>query len=343
MAYLAKSLVTRKSKIFKKQGSALLLTVLTLAFLLVLLSGLSLDRHLRYWVSRHRRDEMVSFYNAQSAYEQGEYLLLEFFSTHGFLENHSTSFSLNQGVCRFQWTMKDEELKLQGIGTYEKNYTLLQGRYLCSSSSAEIPLLLVTETISAPGDLLISPNILEKGFFLPFSSTKLRISNGIAIDYLLHYNREQVNVALSVNDIEAFNLLSESNPDYICNEYVLSLLSSPLDTSTELQLDHIYISEVDIVLDLRQAGESIELPSIICSQTLEILARPEQKIRCRGVLYTACLKVAQGAIIMEPSIEYIAWLENNKELFIPSNFQPTPQLILARKDYRFLPERAIGE
>jgi hypothetical protein len=343
MAYLAKSIVIRKSKIFNKQGSALLLTVLTLAFLLVLLSGLSLDRHLRYWVSSHRRDEMVSFYNAQSAYEQGEYLLIEFFTTHGFLENRASSFSLNQGDCRFQWTMKDEEIKLQGIGTYEKNYTLLQGRYLYSLSSAEIPLLLITEAISYPGNLLISPNILDKGFFLPISYTKLRISNGIAIDYLLHCNREQANTTFSANEIAAYNLLSESTPNYVCNEYVLSLLSSSLYTSTELQLDHIYLSEFNVVLDLRQAVENVEIPSIICSQTLEILAHPEQKIHCRGLLYTACLKVTQGTIIIEPSVNFSTWIESNNELLIPSNFQPKPQLILARKDFRFLPERAIGE
>ena len=340
---MAEIILITRTRILKKRGSALLLTVLTLAFLLVLLGGFNFDRQLRYWVSNNRRDELVSFYNAQSAYDQAESDLVEHYTTSGFIENSKKSFLLNGGICRYQWTVKNTELKLQGFGIYKKSYSLLQGSFLCYLTKQEYPLLLVSETVKSTGELLFSLNAIDKGIFLPVSRVPLRLTNGFLLHHLVHYNQGQTNNPLLSQEIAAFALLSESYPEHQVEEYILSLISSPFVTASELSLNHIYFSKSDVCLDLRQAGELVELPSLICCQAIQILSRPEQTIFCRGLLYANSLNISEGTLTLEPMPEFYTYMSRHSELLMPKNFQPSPQMVLARKDFRFLPERVMGE
>lgn len=340
---LAKIIVITRTRLCKKQGSALLLTVLTLAFLFVLIGGFNFDRQIRYWLSHNRRDELVSFYNAQSAYTQAEYELVEQYKNEGLLENTKKSFPFNEGICQYLWAVQASELKLQGIGIFEKCYSLLQGSFHYYSSQPEYPLLWVTEQVKSTGELQITPQAIEKGIFLPLSTTQIRLSNGLTLSHLVHCNSELTPTTLLPEEITAFALLSEATPEYTVEDYILTLLSNPIVTAAELGSNHIYFSKSDVYLDVRQAGESVELPSLISCQSIQILSRPEQNMRCRGLLYAKSLSIQDGTLLLEPFSEFFAYIENHKELFIPKNFRAIPQLILAQKELRFLPERIVGE
>ncbi len=344
MASLAKSKVKYLRGICRKQGSALVLTILTLAFLLVVLSGITLDRNLRYWVSSHHRDEVISFFNAQSAHEMAEFEIQKQFVEQGRLEvSFASSVPLNDGVSRYLWQLPEHELCVQGIGRYKKSYSLLQSRYQAFQSPADFPLLLITQQLSGNGVLQLNQTALSRGIFVFSPWKQMKTFSGVRLKFLLHHQQEQLPTNLVIEEIKAWDLFSQSEPSFESDNFVIDRSIDVSTSASDLLRDHIYLTQESIRFDIREDDAIVELPSIITTGNLEIVARSDQTVLCSGLLFCANLKISQATLIMEPSQTLLDWIQNHKDLILPANYRPSPQLILARTEYRFLPLRAVGE
>lgn len=344
MACLANSKVKCNLNTHNKQGSALVLTVLTLAFLLVLLSGVTLDRTLRYWLSSQHGDEVLSFFNAQSAHEMAEFELQKQFEEQGWLDHYfANSISLNEGESRYLWQFTENELRLQGIGKFKKSYTLLQSRYQIYQSPADFPLLLITQQLSGDGILQLHPSALFQGIFILFPSNQIVLSNADQLKFILHNQQDPVVFDLNIEEIVAWNTQSIPNSMGESTDFFIdySLPANPM--ISDLLLDHIYFTKESIQLDLRAGNEIVELPSIITTGSLEIVARADQTVRCKGLLYCENLNLSQVTLKLEPDLTFLSWIHEHKEHIISTNYRPCPQMILTRSEYKILPQRALGE
>ena len=290
-----------------KQGSALLMTLFGLLFMVLLLSGLQFDRSVRYWLAHNHRDEIYAHYQAISALEVGEkQLLARWAQVATPTVSFDDSFPLNGGVCTYQCNTTEHELLLTGVGVKEKVTTYIQNRYRVSKPTHNCFAFCVQDTIQGNGSLVFTENALTYKMVLPVCEIPTQVTIGNKFRNLW-FSKASIPVDKSI----------ATHPVFL-NSATGSFASWPqihFDTPTELKAHQwdtqvMYVAHGSLTLNLLEAAQEVEIPSVCGLSSIEILAREDQTVILHGILLTNHLIVKYGTLCVDPIPERIVNTED---------------------------------
>lgn len=298
--------VSHMAKKKVKQGSTLLMTLLGLMFMSLLLSGLQFDRSVRYWLAHNHRDEVFAYYQALSALEVGEKRLqMQWSQRTSPTLSFEDTFSLNGGTCSFQCNTVEHELLLTGVGIQEKVTTYIQNRYKISDPIRNSYIFCVQDTIQGNGRLVFTEHALTYKTMISVCEIPTRITMGTNFRDLW-FSKASVSVDTSIANHPVFKG-SETGAfaigPSIYYDNPIELKSDQWDTQV------LYVAKDSLTLNLLEAANEVEIPSVCGLGCIEILAREDQTLILHGILLTNHLVIYSGTLCVDPIPEKIPFLE----------------------------------